>query len=390
MVNRLLTPKQRMLDAYSGVIHERPPVAPEFWLYYPARFYHTDLITFEREIPFHLALKDVFSYYGCEGWGAYFFDLENPDGSVTKLARWVDDETLEERQTIKYGGREFHQAIRYSKSNPSWLIEAPVKDVANDLLPWMDYMLGKAPETLNTVNAAKAFHEVGESYLLEAWLGVPFFDFYANNRHGTFEAAIYDFFDPELESTLIQLRERYERHLTDLIHHVALTCDFESFVIGCSYSCSSMLGTPLWQKWDKPLLKNIVKEIHAQGKLVHMHFHGKSMDVLEDLVDIGVDCVCPFEQPPGGDVNGLEGLKDVMKRLDGKITFNGNVHTVETLIRADEAKVREDVRGIIHAAMETGTCNRLIIGSGDQIGQETPDENIIAMIEEGSKPWMKK
>jgi len=40
--------------------------------------------------------------------------------------------------------------------------------------------------------------------------------------------------------------------------------------------------------------------------------------------------------------------------------------------------------------METGTCNRLIIGSGDQIGQETPDENIIAMIEEGSKPWMKK
>jgi hypothetical protein len=29
--------------------------------------------------------------------------------------------------------------------------------------------------------------------------------------------------------------------------------------------------------------------------------------------------------------------------------------------------------------------HRLIIGSGDQVGGETPDENILAMIEEGKR-----
>ena len=38
------TPKQRMLNAYRGEWSDRAPVAPEFWVYYPAKLLDVDMI----------------------------------------------------------------------------------------------------------------------------------------------------------------------------------------------------------------------------------------------------------------------------------------------------------------------------------------------------------
>ena len=65
--------------------------------------------------------------------------------------------------------------------------------------------------------------------------------------------------------------------------------------------------------------------------------------------------------------------------LADAITFNGNVHTVQTLIRGTPEDARREVREIKEAFRGS---RRLIIGTGDQVGAETPDENIAAMIEE--------
>jgi uroporphyrinogen-III decarboxylase len=113
--------------------------------------------------------------------------------------------------------------------------------------------------------------------------------------------------------------------------------------------------------------------------LVHVHFHGKCRETLEDFAELGMDCVCPFERPPGGDVKGRAGLAEVREKLADRVTMNGNVHTVETLIRGGPDDVRREVREIKEAY---AGCRRLIIGTGDQVGGETPEENIIAMVEE--------
>jgi uroporphyrinogen-III decarboxylase len=122
--------------------------------------------------------------------------------------------------------------------------------------------------------------------------------------------------------------------------------------------------------------------------LLHIHFHGKCMEALGDLVEIGPDCVCPFERPPGGDVAGLRGLRKVARTLAGKVTFNGNVHTVETLIRGRPGDVRREVGQVMRAFAGNP---RLIVGTGDQVGAETPEENLRAMIDEArrlSPQWM--
>ncbi len=73
-----MTGKQRMLNAYRGLPNDRPAVAPEFWYYYPAKVLGVDMIQFEREVPFHLALKTTFEKFGCEGWGIAFFNVPSP------------------------------------------------------------------------------------------------------------------------------------------------------------------------------------------------------------------------------------------------------------------------------------------------------------------------
>lgn len=103
------------------------------------------------------------------------------------------------------------------------------------------------------------------------------------------------------------------------------------------------------------------------------------MDTVPDLVDIGFDCVCPFERAPG-EVNGLDGLKEVRRILDGKVTFNGNVNTISTMIFGTPKDMRREVREI-KEAFEGSMW--FIIGTGDQVGGDPPEENIYAMIEEG-------
>ncbi len=92
--------------------------------------------------------------------------------------------------------------------------------------------------------------------------------------------------------------------------------------------------------------------------------------------------MCPFERPPGGDIEGEQGLKYVRGLLQDRVTFNGNVHTVKTLIMGTPEDVRREVKEIKRAFKGSP---RLIIGTGDQVGKETPEENIRAMVEEAKR-----
>ncbi len=119
--------------------------------------------------------------------------------------------------------------------------------------------------------------------------------------------------------------------------------------------------------------------MHRHGRLLHIHFHGKCMDTIRDFVEMGVDCVCPFERPPGGDVDGLDGPVEVARQLNRRTTMNGNIHTVETLIRGNEQDVRREVQEVLEAFVDNP---RFIIGMGDQVGRETSPENLHAFVEE--------
>lgn len=374
-----MTPKQRMLNAYRGLPVDTVPVAPEFWYYYPAKLLGVDMIEFAREVPFHLALKQTFEAFGCEGWGITFPALPNEQVEGQSEERWVSETRLEVRSTHRTAAGMLTSASLLDREEPGWPLERPVKDLARDL-PAYELLSLPDPAAMQVDGMLRHYEEVGESYLLEAWLGVPFFDFYGSGREGGLQAAIYDLLEHEQE--LERLRRRHLEHMVEKTRLLCERTPFESLMVGCSWSCNSLLGPRLWRRWDKPVIAAVAQEAHRHGRLLHVHFHGKCLETVADFAELALDCVCPFERPPGGDVEGLDGLREVASLLDGKVTMNGNIHTVETLIRGTPQDVRREVDEVLEAFSDT---TRMIIGTGDQVGRETPEENLHAMIDEARR-----
>jgi len=369
-----LTPKQRMLNAYRGLPNDRPPVAPEFWCYYPAKVLGVDMIEFART-PFHLALKAAFEKFGCEGWGIVGCGVPAPGVERRSEEHWDGPDTLVRRTTIRTPIGELTGATRQDRHEPAWALERPIKDLDRDLPAWEHATLGGDPGGADTAGMVRAWRQVGESYLLEASLGVPFFDYFAEARQGGLEQAVFDF--AERADRLGDLQRRYIDNRVRLAAALCEKTPFESFFIGCSWSCNSLIGPAMWRRWDRPVIAAVADELHRRGRLLHVHFHGRCIQTVPDFADIGIDCVCPFERPPGGDVAGAEGLRAVRRMLAGRTTFSGNVHTVETLIRGRPGDVRREVREILDAFAGEP---RVIVGTGDQVGRETPEENLWAMI----------
>lgn len=372
-----------MLNAYRGLPNDTTAVAPEFWYYYPAKVLGVDMIEFQKNVPFHRALLETFRKFNCEGWGAAFFNIPNDRVSFKSTERRLDENVFEITTIQTTPAGELTSISRISKNEPGWSVKQPVEDISRDLPAWEESAFGGEPENIDVTAMIRAWEEVGGIYLLEAWLGAPFFDFFAGSRQGGFETGIYDFLNPDMIPTLERLQAKYLDRLVRIVRVICERTPFESFCIGCAWSCNSLLGPALWRQWDKPVIKAVADEIHRHGKLLHVHFHGKSMETAADFAEMGLDCVCPFERPPGGDVEGLEELREVEKFLRGRTTMNGNVHTVNTLIRGTTADVRREVAEIREAFAGNP---RVIVGTGDQVGRETPEENLFAMIEAARSP----
>ena len=371
------TPKQRMLHAYRGMFSDRYPVAPEFWYLYPAKVLGLSMIEFEREIPFWESLQKIFTLHQTEGWGAAFPQVNNPDLEKKVTLKKTEETRYLETTRIRFRGVAYEKTKVFDEREPSWGKQHIVKN-NKDLEPVIEMELSHRNE-FDFTKVNKAHKNVGEDYLLEMWMGTPFFDFLAGMMG--FEDAVM-FFALEDKKKIENIRTKFIDYQKRFIREVCEYTEFESFVIGCSYSCNSLIGPAMWRQWDKPYIKTMADEIHKYGKFLHVHFHGRVMETVKDFAEIGVDCVCPFERGPGGDVDGLEGLKEVRRLLNDKVTMNGNVHTVETLIRGSIKDVVREVQEIKEAFKGSP---RLIIGTGDQVGRETPKENIEAMIQEAKK-----
>lgn len=370
-----MTSKQRMLAAYRGELPDCVPVAPEFWCYYPARLLGLDMVTFEREVPHWEALQKTFKHYGTDGWG--IVGPAVPAQDVRYHGDWVDlgGGRFESRTTAETPHGTLSMRQQFDRVEPSWVVERPVKVFERDWPAYRDMTLGSiADADWSGVN--RALDAVGEDYLLEVAVAGPFFDYIATAREGGLEQGIFDLLDHE--DYLLDLHEVYIDYSRRLTRAVFENTSAESVFVGCCWSCTSLISPAIWRRWDKPVIRAVADEAHAAGKLLHVHFHGKCHDLLQDLADCGADCICPFERPPGGDITDLS---EVRRILDGRVSVNGNVHTVETLIRGTADDVRREVEQIF--AQWGPDKRRLILGTGDQVGRETPEENILALVETG-------
>lgn len=161
----------------------------------------------------------------------------------------------------------------------------------------------------------------------------------------------------------------------DYVRMAEMMLDQKPDVLLLGGSGTLTLATPaLVRKYALPTIKTITRMCKEAGIPSMLHSCGRSMAFLEMLYnETDLDCINPLEEPPMGDVD----LAEVKRLYGDKLCLMGNLNTTNVLIEPKE-RVAEACRRAIDTAAKNG---RFILSTGDQLGRDTPDENIFAMVE---------
>jgi uroporphyrinogen decarboxylase len=139
-------------------------------------------------------------------------------------------------------------------------------------------------------------------------------------------------------------------------------------------SQNSLLINPvMWRKIFKPYYKTMFDAVKESGRFVFFHSDGYIMDIIGDLIDIGVDVLnCQLK---------LMGPAELAKRFGGKVTFHTDLDRQNIL----PFGTKKDIVSHVKEAMDNlgGFGGGLILCA--ELGADVPFENIETLITEFHK-----
>ncbi|MCK4640700.1 MAG: nucleoside 2-deoxyribosyltransferase [Candidatus Marinimicrobia bacterium] len=137
-----------------------------------------------------------------------------------------------------------------------------------------------------------------------------------------------------------------------------------------AYISGLMISPAILRKYFFPWLKKIGDMAKSSNKPLIYHTDGLLFDVMDDIIDCGVDALHPIEPQ-------AMAIAEVKQRYGDRLCLIGHVD-VDLLARGSTEQVREQVRkNIEEAAYNGGYC----VGSGNSIPDYVKYENYIAMLE---------
>jgi len=132
---------------------------------------------------------------------------------------------------------------------------------------------------------------------------------------------------------------------------------------------------PIFRELSLATLQQVTAICKQAGVISQLHCCGPEYDLVRIAAEESdLDSINPLEPPPMGDCD----LARVKREYGSKISLMGNLHTTDVMLRGTPADVARASREAIDAAGDGGG---FILSTGDQCGRDTPDENILAMID---------
>jgi len=101
-----------------------------------------------------------------------------------------------------------------------------------------------------------------------------------------------------------------------------------------------MIAPEMWRELFRPEFEELASKAHQRGLYVVMHSCGKMTDIIEDLIECGIDCL-QFDQPR------LHGINVLSDRFGGRISFWCPVDIQTTLQTRDAEAIRRDAQIMI-------------------------------------------
>lgn len=133
------------------------------------------------------------------------------------------------------------------------------------------------------------------------------------------------------------------------------------------------IAPDLWRHFFKQYYANVFAEVHRLGMDVLFHSCGNVTDIVEDLVDAGMDVLDPV-QPGAMDIDRLA------SEFGGKTAFSGAVDIQHLLCDGTPQTIKDEVHRIIDT-LGRPFGGSLLLGPANVMTPETPIENLRALFE---------
>ena len=223
--------------------------------------------------------------------------------------------------------------------------------------PNADDVLGQLPEIIARFKGRKAITAIcRDAFFNPAFL------------RGTTQFLMDMIDNPKLVFELIDVCLSYD--IPAMQRMVAAGVDV--VVLGDDYADknSTLMSPKHFEKFILPGLKRCVDAAHEAGAYVVKHTDGNIMQVIDMIVETGIDGLNPLEPPAGMDI----GL--IKEKYGDRIALVGNIDCGYLLSQAPVEEVREVTRRTIEtAAPGGGYC----LSSSNSIHSSVKPENLLAM-----------
>lgn len=186
------------------------------------------------------------------------------------------------------------------------------------------------------------------------------------------EQLFLDFHDHEAE--VQRLLDALEDHALEMVRYwgdlgadaVYLTDDWGTQV-------AMMISPAMWRSFFKPRYARIFAEVHRLGMDVFFHSCGNITQIVEDLIEVGVDILDPI-QPLAMDV------QEMARQFGGRVAFSGGVDDQELLCRGTPQVVKDTVCDLIDT-LGRPFGGRYLIAPANVMVPDIPLENVRALFE---------
>lgn len=358
-----MTSRERMLTAMWNREPDRVPVAPDTSNMIPCRLTGKPFweIYLYRNPPLWKAYIDCVRHFGFDGW------LPSV-GSQTKYRNCAIVKRTAERIYLQSyheenGKRVWHPNVTVFYVNNPPTKGVPCEKVGLPLEPeqWEDFE-DPAPEMGEAEALAAAREYMGDDGVVGIYVGIP----------GLYNVElVYEYYDNyrRVKERALEEEAQLDARMEQVI---AMRPDF----ILTGFSGCLIFQTPdIFRDLGLPSLQKITRMAKDAGIPTQVHSCGPERALVEICAkETDLSSINPLERPPMGDCDLAE-----IKRLFGRdISLMGNLHTTEHMLHGTPEIVARESKWCIDVAAEGGG---FILSTGDQCGRDTPDENIMAMIE---------
>jgi uroporphyrinogen decarboxylase len=180
--------------------------------------------------------------------------------------------------------------------------------------------------------------------------------------------------NPDFAGALLgKLTSLYKQHLGNFLGELDGNADVIILADDLGTQESLLISPTMYRAMLKPHHADLIGFIKERSDLkVFFHSDGDIFDVIDDLVEIGVDILNPIQTSAGRMAN----LSELKQRYGKNLAFCGAVDTHHVLPDGTPEEVRQEVRRVIEAL---GPGGGYMVASVHSVMNHVPAQNVVAM-----------